>query len=312
MDHELIGSFSTNLNELLSGKRDYELKHPHKVAKNKKYTNSGTIHIDSIELIKQHSFLEFIAGGCEISLIVAIDFTASNGNPMHSTSLHYNNPYQPNEYVSAIKAVGDILSAYDSDRLFPAFGFGAKLPPTMEVSHCFALNGNPSNVRPAPLLCFFLLDQFLISPPVFCSRRWRRFKESCRPTHRPSTRSLCTALLSLAKSSAWRISTPHLTRRKRIKSISSCSSSQTVSSTICRRPLIGSFSCATCPSQSLLSALVVLISRIWRFWTLMITRSAPRVVFKPQEISCNSCPSESSRTTPYAWLRRLWLKSLPN
>lgn len=145
MEHELIGSFQTSVDEILSGKRDFELINKAKLNKNpRKYKNSGTIRIDAADLIKQHTFLEYIAGGCEISLIVAIDFTASNGNPMHSTSLHYNNPYQPNEYVAAIKTVGEILSAYDSDHLFPAFGFGAKLPPTMEVSHCFALNANPA------------------------------------------------------------------------------------------------------------------------------------------------------------------------
>lgn len=36
--------------------------------------------------------LQFIAGGCEISLVVAIDFTASNGDPAAPNSLHYLHP----------------------------------------------------------------------------------------------------------------------------------------------------------------------------------------------------------------------------
>jgi hypothetical protein len=36
--------------------------------------------------------LQFIAGGCEISLMVALDFTASNGDPAQTNSLHYINP----------------------------------------------------------------------------------------------------------------------------------------------------------------------------------------------------------------------------
>ena len=31
------------------------------------------------------------------------------------------------------------------DRLFPALGFGARIPPNNEVSHEFALNFNPAN-----------------------------------------------------------------------------------------------------------------------------------------------------------------------
>jgi len=32
-----------------------------------------------------------------------------------------------------------------SDQMYPALGYGAKIPPMMEVSHCFALNFNASN-----------------------------------------------------------------------------------------------------------------------------------------------------------------------
>ena len=42
-------------------------------------------------------------------------------NPTYPTSLHYNNPYEPNEYVSAILGVCDVLAAYDSDGLFPVY-----------------------------------------------------------------------------------------------------------------------------------------------------------------------------------------------
>ena len=45
---------------------------------------------------------------------VGIDFTASNGNPATPNSLHYINPYQPNEYMQAIRAVGDVCQDYDS------------------------------------------------------------------------------------------------------------------------------------------------------------------------------------------------------
>lgn len=44
---------------------------------------------------------------------VAIDFTASNGDPKNSCSLHYIHPYQPNEYLKALVAVGEICQDYD-------------------------------------------------------------------------------------------------------------------------------------------------------------------------------------------------------
>lgn len=49
------------------------------------------------------------------------------------------NPYQMNAYAMALKAVGEIIQDYDSDKMFPALGFGAKLPPDGRVSHEFPL-----------------------------------------------------------------------------------------------------------------------------------------------------------------------------
>ncbi|XP_069101627.1 copine-8-like [Argopecten irradians] len=93
----------------------------------------------------QHSFLDFIQNGTEMSFTVAVDFTASNGNPSSPTSLHYLNPYgAPNQYAAAIQAVGEIIQDYDSDKLFPALGFGARMSDG-SVHHEFALNFNPSN-----------------------------------------------------------------------------------------------------------------------------------------------------------------------
>jgi len=45
---------------------------------------------------------------------VGIDFTASNGDPNHPQSLHYMNPYEPNEYVKALVAVGEVCQDYDT------------------------------------------------------------------------------------------------------------------------------------------------------------------------------------------------------
>ena len=50
-----------------------------------------------------------------------------------------------NQYELAIQAVGQIVEEYDSDKLFPVLGFGARLPPDGRVSHLFYVNGHTSN-----------------------------------------------------------------------------------------------------------------------------------------------------------------------
>ncbi|XP_043302481.1 copine-8 [Cervus elaphus] len=146
--HDFIGEFTTSYRELSRGQSQfnvYEVINPKKKGKKKKYTNSGTVTLLSFLVETEVSFLDYIKGGTQINFTVAIDFTASNGNPAQPTSLHYMNPYQLNAYGMALKAVGEIVQDYDSDKMFPALGFGAKLPPDGRISHEFALNGNPQN-----------------------------------------------------------------------------------------------------------------------------------------------------------------------
>ncbi|CAN4086556.1 unnamed protein product [Withania somnifera] len=90
----------------------------------------------------QYTFLDYLASGYELNFMVAIDFTASNGNPRLPDSLHYIDPSgRPNAYQRAILDVGEVLQFYDSDKRFPAWGFGAR-PIDGPVSHCFNLNGS--------------------------------------------------------------------------------------------------------------------------------------------------------------------------
>uniref|UniRef100_A0A8D3BAZ9 Copine Va n=1 Tax=Scophthalmus maximus TaxID=52904 RepID=A0A8D3BAZ9_SCOMX len=120
--HDFIGEFTTSYKELCRGQSQ----------------------LNVFEVI-DHSHCN-----CLFSLIVLVcitdpDFFVLKGNPSQSTSLHYMNPYQMNAYAMALKAVGEIIQDYDSDKMFPALGFGAKLPPDGRVSHEFPLNGNIDN-----------------------------------------------------------------------------------------------------------------------------------------------------------------------
>jgi len=135
--------------------------------------STGDLLVHGVVVTEEHSFLDYIIGGCEVSLVVAIDFTASNGDPGQPGTLHYRDPARPNEYEAATRAVGDILANYDSDQLFPAFGFGAKLPPDYRTAqHCFSLTGgiNPECVGVEGILNSYrqtLYNVRLSGPTVF-------------------------------------------------------------------------------------------------------------------------------------------------
>lgn len=68
----------------------------------------------------EYSIVDYLRGGTQISLVVGIDFTGSNGDPKDPNSLHYFNPRQNdslNPYQQAILAIGSILLNYDDDKL---------------------------------------------------------------------------------------------------------------------------------------------------------------------------------------------------
>lgn len=146
--HDLIGEFYTNVRALCQGPgsaNEYELIHPRKKAEKKKYKNSGVVKLVSFIVREAFTFLDYIRGGMQMHFTVAVDFTASNGDPRDPASLHFMDPMRPNAYAMAIRAVGEVIQDYDSDKMFPALGFGARLPPEGRVSHEFFLNGSPTD-----------------------------------------------------------------------------------------------------------------------------------------------------------------------
>lgn len=107
----------------------------------------GFLLLKEITVTEEITFIDYIKSGTQMHFAVAIDFTASNGPPRDPHSLHFLDVFggKPNSYEIALRAVGEIIQQYDSAGMFPAFGFGARIPPSGEVSHQFALNGNPSH-----------------------------------------------------------------------------------------------------------------------------------------------------------------------
>jgi len=135
--HRHIGQSSLTLAMIKDGQKEFRLEDK----KGKEIDPKG-MTFAQCEIKTRHSFLEYVFGGCEIGLSIAIDFTLSNQPPNKPTSLHYLD-MQKNEYLNAIRSVGNILQYYDTDKQIPVLGFGAAIPPySQKANHCFALNGN--------------------------------------------------------------------------------------------------------------------------------------------------------------------------
>lgn len=141
--HKLIGGVKTTVNqlqELCLGRTSLTLTRQTKVAKTANKSR-GSLFVSTCKITPVVTFLDYVFGGCEISFFVAVDFTASNGNPRSPGSLHYIDPTgRPNAYQTAVQAVGGVLQYYDTDKRFPCWGFGGKV--NGSVSHCFPLNNN--------------------------------------------------------------------------------------------------------------------------------------------------------------------------
>ncbi|CAL8293246.1 unnamed protein product [Lota lota] len=145
--HNIIGTFVTTLSQMQAGTytspAEFACVNRRKSERKPGYKNSGVICIKRCEVVKEYTFLNYIMGGCQLNFTVAIDFTASNGDPRNPQSLHFIDPQGYNEYLAAIWAVGSVIQDYDSTKSFPAFGFGAIVPPTGTVSHEFPINFTP-------------------------------------------------------------------------------------------------------------------------------------------------------------------------
>lgn len=144
--HDLIGKIEKSLadmEKIYSSRNGANLYLPDAIGHdNHNKVLKSQLFVDKFLESVQYTFLDYLAGGCELNFMVAIDFTASNGNPRLPDSLHYIDPSgRPNAYQKAILEIGGVLQFYDSDKRFPAWGFGAR-PIDGPVSHCFNLNGS--------------------------------------------------------------------------------------------------------------------------------------------------------------------------
>lgn len=135
----LIGYCNTTLSQLQRGEGSFNL-YMLLDSTGRKFNEKTSMELKSIELDTGPSFFDMMRNKTTLHLVEAVDFTASNGNPVAETSLHFIHPHRPSPYIKAILDVTPPLLAYLSSPQNPdlgALGFGAQL--NGQMSHCFCL-----------------------------------------------------------------------------------------------------------------------------------------------------------------------------
>jgi hypothetical protein len=107
-----------------------------------KSRSAGTLVLKNCHSLVLPTMINYLQGGLKLHFTVAVDLTASNGDPRNPASLHYMDPVsRSNQYVKALSAVANIINVYTpSDKRSAAFGFGADIDNSGSVSHCFPLS----------------------------------------------------------------------------------------------------------------------------------------------------------------------------
>jgi hypothetical protein len=81
----------TNVNDMES-KKSFDVE-----------TGSSLVLLSTF-IFDKPSFVDYLRSGVQVSLVGAVDYTASNGNPSNPQSLHYLGP--GNQYREAISSCG--------------------------------------------------------------------------------------------------------------------------------------------------------------------------------------------------------------
>ena len=121
--HKAMGHVETSVRGMLEARGNpFDVIEPEK-KKDRGYANSGTLTALNATVEHHATLVDYIAGGLEISLMMAIDFTGSNGDPATPSSLHFHNSVpgaHMNEYQHVISSVGSVVETYDTGRFVAA------------------------------------------------------------------------------------------------------------------------------------------------------------------------------------------------
>ncbi|XP_021360140.1 copine-3-like isoform X2 [Mizuhopecten yessoensis] len=141
---ELIGQVPTTLAELHNkdtAKTDSFINLPLKNPKDQS-KHKWDLRIIKFRVDRQHSLIDYLRGGLHLNLMIAIDFTASNGSLNDIHSLHNIRDLDANPYLHTLETIGRVISDFNFDRKLALYGFGAKWNDKEYPSHCFPLSGD--------------------------------------------------------------------------------------------------------------------------------------------------------------------------
>ncbi|CAB3405336.1 unnamed protein product [Caenorhabditis bovis] len=132
-----IGKFLTTYAKMKYGPGPdnvYNVINDVKKAAKKSYEHSGKMELVKFTDVSFYSFLDYIVSGTQLHFEIGVDFASDE--PIHELDQRRFD----GELHMAIRAIGSIIRDYTPNRLFAAFGIGAKIPPTFHESNEFFMN----------------------------------------------------------------------------------------------------------------------------------------------------------------------------
>jgi hypothetical protein len=102
----------------------YEKK---KIFGGSKLKSAGMFKALRASKVEYASMLEYITGGCDIDLTIAVDCSVNNGDYLEEEGLHYRTKLWLNDYQAAIHKIGTIVEPFSKKRQFELVGFGANI-----------------------------------------------------------------------------------------------------------------------------------------------------------------------------------------
>ncbi len=60
------------------------------------------MHLSNFRVYEKYEFIDYLVAGMQMALVICIDYTASNGIPTSSSSLHHSSHGRPSKYEKAL------------------------------------------------------------------------------------------------------------------------------------------------------------------------------------------------------------------